>query len=254
MVTAGVDCGAGSTKAVIVKEGKVAGKATHPTGIDSIMAADRALDGALEAAGLTRKDVGRIFATGTGRKEVAFAHGEITEVEADARGIASVLPLTGTVIDVGAEEGRAVRVGAGGTVADFVVNEKCASGAGIFMEIAARALETEVAGLEDLYFRSAREVSMNAQCVVFAESELVNLVHSRTEPADIAAAVLRAVAERVGSMMRRIGPEPEVAAIGGVSRNRGFIDALEREMRVKIAVPEDPEFVGALGAALAAAE
>lgn len=253
MVTAGVDCGAKNAKVVILKEGKVLGKATAPAGLDTGAAASRALEDALKAAGLTREDVARIFVTGSGRKAVDFADGEISEVNAAAKGVWFTMPVAGTVIDVGAEEGRAVLVDGRGTVADFVVNERCAAGAGAFVEIASRALEARVDELEDLYFQSTKEVAMSTQCVVFAESELVTLVHSRTARADIAAAVLRAVAERVASMARRVGVESEVTAIGGLSRNKGFIDALEKEMRVKIAVPEDGQYVSALGAAIAAA-
>lgn len=254
MITAGIDCGAKNVKAVIMKDAKVIGKAMIPAGLDTQAAANQAYDEALKAAGIARKDVRKVLAVGAGRKGCDFAQGEVTEVNADAKGIRFVMPDARTVIDVGAEEGRAVRVNQEGDVVDFSINEKCAAGAGTFVEAIARALETQVEKMEDLYDRSTREIGMNAQCAVFAESELVSLIHSQTAKPDIARAVLNAIGDRIVSMMRRVGVEKDVAAIGGVALNGGFIKAVEKELNIKIGVPADPQYVSAIGAAIAAAE
>ncbi len=254
MITAGIDSGAKNVKAVIVKDAKVIGKAMVPAGLDTRGAADQAYDEALKAAGVGRKDVQKVFATGVGRKGCEFAQDEVTDVSAAAKGIRFVMPNARTVIDVGAEEGRAIRINQEGYVVDFAINEKCAAGAGTFVEAMARALETEVEKMADLYDRSTKEIEMNAQCAVFAESELVSLVHSQTAKPDIARAVLDAVGERIISIMRRIGIEKDVAAIGGLALNGGFIKAVEKEMNIKLIVPQDPQFVSAIGAAIAAAE
>ena len=164
------------------------------------------------------------------------------------------MPSARTVIVVGAEEGRAVKVNEKGNVVDFAINEKCTAGAGTFVEAMARALETQVEKMAELYDQSTKEVDMNAQCAVFAESELVSLVHSQTAKPDIARAVLNAIADRIVSMMRRVGIENDVAAIGGVALNKGFIKAVEEELNIKITVPTDPQFVSAIGVAIAAAE
>jgi benzoyl-CoA reductase subunit D len=254
MVTAGIDSGAKNVKAVIMKGGKVIGKATVPAGLDAKVASNQAYDEALKAAGIGRGDVQKVLATGAGKKDCDFAEGEITEVGAAAKGISFVVPGVRTVICVGAEEGSAVRVNETGTVVDFAINEKCAAGAGTFIEAMARALETQVEKMSELYDQSTKDVGMNAQCAVFAESELVSLIHSQTAKPDIARAVLTAVADRIVSMIRRVGIENEVAAIGGVALSNGFIKAVEKELHIKIIVPEDPLFVSAIGAAIAAAE
>ena len=254
MITAGIDSGAKNVKAVIMKDGRVVGKAMAPAGLDTKAAAENVYNEALKAAGAEKKDVRKVLATGVGRKSCDCAQGEVTEADADAKGIRFVMPNVRTVIDVGAEEGRAVRINQHGDVVDFAINEKCAAGAGAFVEAMARALETEVEKMGDLYDRSTKEIDMNAQCAVFAESELVSLIHSQTAKADIARAVLNAIGDRIVSMMRRVGVEKDVAAIGGMALNGGFIKAIERELNITIGVPADPQYVSAIGAAIAAAE
>ncbi len=252
MITAGVDSGAKAVKAVVMKDGEIIGRSLMPVGVDTKASAKEAYEEALKDAGVERKDVGKVLATGAGRRECDFAQGEVTEVDADARGIRFFMPGVRTVIDIGAEEGRAIRVDSSGRVTDFAANEKCAAGAGTSVETVARALEIEIETMADLYDQSTNEIEMNAQCVVFAESELVSLIHSKTEKSDIVRAVLTAMADRIVSMMRRVGIENDVAAIGGVALNRGLVNALEEELNIAIAVPVDPQYVGAVGAAVSA--
>lgn len=253
MISAGIDSGAKNVKAVIIKDGAVIGKSIVPTGIDAKEACGKAYDQALSVAGLTRAEVEKILATGVGKKLCDFAQGEVTEVSADAQGVRFMMPQVRTVVDVGAEEGRAVRINEQGNVVDFAINDKCAAGTGIFIETIARALETKVEDMAALSEQATKEIIMNAQCAVFAESELVSLIHSEVARADIVRAVLAAIADRTISMMRRVGIEKEVALIGGVALNKGFIKAIERELNITIAVPTDPQFIGAIGAAVAAA-
>ena len=175
---------------------------------------------------------------------------QITEVGAAAKGAIHTLKSCRTVIDVGAEEGRTVRCDEKGKVIDFAFNEKCAAGAGAFAEGMARALQVSVEELGPLSLTSQQAVQMNAQCAVFAESEVVSLLHAKTPKSDIARAVHDAIANRVVSMARKVGINEDVLVIGGVARNVGFISAMERELELKVKVPEDPDFVSALGAAL----
>ncbi|MEM2977355.1 MAG: acyl-CoA dehydratase activase, partial [Thermoplasmata archaeon] len=154
----------------------------------------------------------------------------------------------------GAEEGKCLRCDAAGKVIDFAVNEKCAAGAGSFMEAMARALEVPLEELGPLALKSTKTIPMNAQCAVFAESEVVTLVHQKTAKEDIARAVNDAIADRITSMVRKVGFDPDVVLIGGVARNKAFVEAIKRNLQIQVMVPEDPEYVGALGAALAAAE
>jgi len=253
MITAGVDVGARNVKVVIQEDGKILGKSLVLAGLDTEAAIKEAFDAGLKDAGLTRGKVEKVFATGAGRKEVAEADDSYTEVGADAVGSNYLYPQARTVIDVGAEEGRAIKVNERGKVVDFAINERCAAGAGAFTEAMARALELPLDEMGRLSLTSTKAVPMNAQCAVFAESEVVSLIHARTEIKDIARAVHDAMATRITSMARRVGVEPEVALIGGVAWNPGFVDSLQRDLEMEVLIPGDPQHVGAFGAALLAA-
>lgn len=254
MITAGIDCGAKTVKVVVLKDGQIVGKSLVMAGIDTKGASEKAYDEALQQAGLSRQDVEKVVATGAGKMEAEFRNGEVTEVSADARGAVQLFPQARTLIDVGAEEGRAVRVDARGKVVDFAINDKCAAGAGAFVEAMARALEVGLEEMGKLSLRATQAVPMNAQCAVFAESELVSLVHAKTPKPDMARAIHDAIADRIVSMVRRVGMEPEVVLIGGLAKNAGFVNALGRDLEAEVKLPEEPELVGALGAALVAAE
>ncbi|MBI4319282.1 MAG: CoA activase [Chloroflexi bacterium] len=253
MATAGIDIGAKTIKVVVLEDGKLIGKSLVQGGLDQKASAEQALTDALAEAGIARDRVSRIVATGAGRKYAPFADDDVTEVGADARGIVYLMPSVRTVIDVGAEEGRGVRVDTRGKVVDFVVNEKCAAGAGTFTEAMARALEVKLEELAQIALQSTNSVPMNAQCAVFAESEVVSLVHSNTSKQDIARAIHDAIASRIISMVRRVGVENDVAVIGGMARNPAFVAAMERGLESKVLVPEDCEYISALGAAVVAA-
>jgi benzoyl-CoA reductase subunit D len=254
MTTAGIDIGAKTVKVVLAENGRVLARSLVSAGLDTAAATRQAVDEALASAGLQREQVAGFMATGTGRKTCVFTDREITEVGAAAKGINHVLKTCRTLIDVGAEEGRTVRCDERGKVLDFAFNEKCAAGAGTFAEGMARALQVPLEELGPLALRSKQALQMNAQCAVFAESEVVTLIHAKTPREDIARAVLDAVASRIISMVRKIGFEKDVALIGGMARNPGFVDALKRGLELDLFVPEGPEYIGALGAALAAAE
>lgn len=253
MITAGIDMGAKTVKVVIMDDGKIIGKSLILAGIDTQATAKEAFEEALKGAGgLDRGKIEKIVATGAGHKEAPYATGEITEVGAAAKGACFLVPSCQTVIDVGAEEGRAIRC-KDGKVVDFAINEKCAAGAGAFTEAMARAIEVSLEELGPLSLTSQNAVAMNAQCAVFAESEVVTLVHNKTPKEDMARAVHDAIASRIISMVRKVGFEEDIVLIGGVARNVGFVDSMKRGLERKIIVPEDPDYVGAVGAAVAAA-
>jgi benzoyl-CoA reductase subunit D len=224
------------------------------TGFEQQAVAERAMSEALAQAKLSRDDIYRMVATGAGRQAVPWVKENVTEVSADARAITFLFPKVRTLIDVGAEEGRAIKCTREGRVAAFAVNEKCAAGAGTFVEAMARALELRLEEMGELSLKSTAAVPMNAQCTVFAESEVVSLIHAQTPKQDIVRAVHAAISSRIISMARRVGVETDIALIGGVARNVGFVDALKRALESDVLVPSDPEFVGALGAALIAKE
>lgn len=253
MITAGIDMGAQSVKVVILGDGKVLARSLVTTGFDPLEAAQTALDEAIKGAGISRDDIKRVVATGAGRKSATFADSSLTEVTADAKGINWLQPSVRTIVDIGAEEARGISCDAQGKVLDFAKNDKCAAGSGAFVESMARALEVNVAEMIELSLKSTKDAPINATCAVFAESEVVSLIHSKVEKADIAHAVHDAIASRVASMVRRIPVETDVALIGGVANNAAIVDVMKKHLEVDVVIPEDPQFVSALGAALSAA-
>lgn len=255
MVTIGMDYGAKNTKAVILKNGQILAISSVLSGFDQKVSEEQALNQALSNAGITKKEIEHFTATGAGMEATTLANDTVTEISADARGIIAIFPSVRTVIDVGAEEGRAIRLNETGKVVDFGINEKCAAGAGAFTEAMARALEIDIEKMGELSLKSTKAVPMNAQCTIFAESEVVSLIHQKTAKEDILRAVHDAIADRITSMTRRVGIEQDVALIGGVANNVGFVDSMKRNLKCEILVPNDPiapEFVSAYGAALTA--
>ena len=250
MIQVGIDVGAKFIKAVVVKDGNVVAREQVPTGFESKENAEKLFESIIKSAGISKDDVNSVTSTGSGRKVVDFATKSVTDVTASSRGAISLHANVKTVIDVGAEEGRSIRCNEEGKIVDFAINEKCAAGAGSFTEAMARALEIPLEEFGDLSLKSSKEIPMNAQCAVFAESEVVSLLHAKTPKEDIAKAINDAVASRITSMVRKVGFEKEIALVGGVAYNVGFINSLETDLQEKIIVPENPEFVGAYGAAL----
>lgn len=255
MLVAGVDIGAKNVHAVVFGEGQILGKAEVPSGFDQEEAAEEGLRLALQAAGASVNDLVAVAATGAGRKVLGRASEQPTEIVADARGAHFLCPGVKTVIDVGADEARVVRLGEGGKILDFAVNDRCAAGTGAFVEAISRALELSLQEFGELSLKSTQLISMNAQCAVFAESEVVSLIHANTPPADIARAVHDAMATRISTLVRRVGLEEPMLLAGGVALNAGFVKALSEALGgVTISVPEHAEYLGALGAALIACE
>ena len=255
MITAGIDCGAKNTKTVIMKDGDIIGKGMVQTGFDQEKAVDESLGMAIKAAGISRDGINKIGGTGSGKDSIKMADNTVNDIKAMAKAANYFYPKARTVTDVGAEEGRAVKIDENGNVDDFAINEKCAAGAGAFIEAMGRALETPLEEMGPLALKSDKEIPMNAQCAIFAESEVVGLIHAKTEKHDISKAIHDAMASRIVSMIRRVGVNEDVAMIGGVGYNPGFVEAMKRELKLeKIFIPDDPEFGTAVGAAVVATE
>ena len=253
MYYAGVDVGSISTEAVVVDDsGKVAGIAVGFTGANSVGAAKNALEEAASQAGTTTDELGMIVGTGYGRERVPFAHQSVTEITCHARGAITLFPSTRTVVDIGGQDSKAIKVGESGKVVNFQMNDKCAAGTGRFLEVMARALEVELAEMGELGILSDTKVSVSSVCTVFAESEVVGLIHQGHDKKDIIKGIHSAVADRTRALAGRVGIEPEVTMTGGVAKNMGVVKALEERIGHPLNLPEDPQIVGALGAALIA--
>jgi len=207
----------------------------------------------LKKAKLTPSEIDHVTATGSGMEMALSSDSTISMMGADARAGVFLFPAARTVIDVGAEEARAMKCDDHGIMVDFVVNERCAAGAGAFIEAMARALEMKLEELGPLALRAERASPINASCVIFGESDVVTLIHRQESKPEIARAIFDAMADRVSSMIFRLGLTPEVVLVGGVAKDVGFVASLKRKLGVEILIPEQPEFAGALGAALAAA-
>lgn len=254
MVTAGIDVGSKNIKVVVLKDGQVAARAIGTGGFEQQEVAGQLLDKALEEAGVRREGLGHVTATGVGRNIVDFADSKVTDVTAAARGAAELFPGATTVVEVGAEESRGIKTDGNGKVLDSAVNERCAAGSGSFTESMSRALGMQLQDFAVKSTESTAKIPMNAQCTVFAESEVVSLIHQGTDKRDIAKAVHDAIASRVSSMVRRVKVEGDVVLLGGLAYNVGFVKCLEENLEVDtLKIPELPEFADALGAALIAA-
>ncbi len=255
MITAGMDMGAKTTKVVVLRDGEVVGRAMELAGLDAAGTAAAVMEAALSQAGVTAGDLQRVVATGAGRQDAPLANHTRTDISCAALAASRLFPGARSVLDVGAEQGRAIRLNRAGKVMDFAINDKCAAGAGAFTEAMARALEVPLEELGELSLQSEEAISMNAQCVVFAESEVVSMIHSNVARPDMARAVHDAIAARLVSMLRAVGWAPPVVLLGGMARNVGFVDSLRRGLGLdELCVPDHVQHCGALGAALAAAQ
>jgi benzoyl-CoA reductase subunit D len=255
MITAGIDCGAKNTKTVILRDGQIVGKGKVLTGFDQEKAVSESLAQALESAGVSREEIQKIGGTGSGRNAIKIADTRVDDIKAMARAANYFFPDGRTVTDVGAEEGRAAKIDANGNVVDFAVNEACAAGAGLFIETMARALGVSAEEMGPLALKSEKKIPMNAQCVVFVESEVVGLIHAKTDRADISRAIHDAMAGRIVSMIRRVGINEDVVMIGGVAGNPGLVELMKKELHLEnLSIPDDPEFGAAVGAAVIVAE
>ena len=252
MITAGIDIGTQSVKVVILKNDKVISRGKAFSGFDPTKAAEQAFIKALQEAKLTLSDVNHVTATGSGMDIAPNSNSTISMMGADAKAGVYLFPKARTLIDVGAEEARAVKCDDKGIMIDFVVNERCAAGAGAFIEAMARALEVNLEDMGPLSLKAERASSINASCVIFGESDVVTLIHRQESKPEIARAIFDAMADRVSSMVHRLGVNPDVVLLGGVAKDVGFVSSLKRKLGVDVLIPEFPEYAGALGAALIA--
>ena len=250
----GIDSGSLSTDAVVMAEGKVLAYSVVPTGASNLKAGERAWSEALDKAGLKAGDVDFVVATGYGRESIDIGEKSVTEITCYGRGAHYFDPEVRTIVDVGGQDSKVIRINESGRVMDFAMNDKCAAGTGRFLEVMARALEIELDKMGPLSVESEREVAVSSTCTVFAESEIVGLVAAGYETRDIINGIHLAIAGRVAAMVGRVGVEPAVMMAGGVAKNIGVVKALEYKLGLSLEVPPEPQIVGAVGAALMAAE
>ena len=249
----GVDIGAVSAKALLVQENIIVAYEVLDTGPNIGKIADKVVKKVLDKASVDFNDLKGIVATGYGRISVPFADKRITEITCHARGVHDLIPEVRTIIDIGGQDSKGMRVDDAGNVVDFVMNDKCAAGTGRFLEVMAKALELKVDDLGLISLESENPCQISNVCTVFAESEVISLRAEGKSREDIIAGIHKSIACRIGAMMSQIGKEEPVVLTGGVAKNKGVVKALESELKISIRIPENPQITGALGAALIAA-
>ena len=255
MYVLGIDSGSTSTNAVIMDQDRqIKAFSVVRTGAKSGVSADRVLKDVLEKAGLQREDIGWIVSTGYGRVSIAFADENVTEISCHGKGAHYFNPRVRTILDIGGQDSKGIRLNENGEVKDFVMNDKCAAGTGRFLEMIARTLEVSLDELGAIALTSQEKIEITSMCSVFAESEVISLIANNKEKADIADGVCRAIANKAFGLLRRAGMEPEFMMTGGVAKNPGVVRAVEEKIGAKLYICQEPEIVGATGAALYALE
>ena len=253
MYFAGIDVGSLSTDTVILDgRRRIVAYDISPTGANSKVAGESSFRHALDRAEISVKQIACAVSTGYGRVSLEFADKAVTEITCHGRGAHHLFPDTRTIVDIGGQDSKVIRLGSGAKVVDFSMNDKCAAGTGRFLEVMAKALEVDLEEMGPLSMRSTEQIAISSMCTVFAESEVISLVAQAKPKEDIINGIHKAICNRISSLMDRVGIEPEVTMTGGVAKNTAIVENIRQKVHGRINVPEEPQIVGALGAALIA--
>lgn len=254
MICAGIDAGSRTIKMVLLDSdsGAVLGRGLSDQGVEQAALAESLFERVLQETAIARRDVRCVVATGYGRSTVDFAGTTITEITCHARGVRQVVPDAATIVDIGGEDSKLIRLDGNGKVRDFAMNDRCAAGTGRFLEVVADRLAIDLDDLGSMAAQSRTPAAISSMCVVFAETEIIGLLAAHTPREDIAAGVQAAIAARVAGMAGRKVSGP-VVFTGGVALVSGMKAALESVLEQPVEVAPDPQMTGALGAALLAA-
>jgi predicted CoA-substrate-specific enzyme activase len=248
---AGVDVGSTQTKAVVMDESRrIVARALTMTGANVVRAAQECYEQALAAGDLREEEVEYVVGTGYGRYKVTFGNTQVTEISCHGRGAVQMFPATRTVVDMGGQDTKAIRVSATGEIVDFCMNDKCAAGTGRFLGAAASALDIPLPELGATALRGEKAVKISTTCTVFAESEVLSWLGRGKKIEDILLGVHQSIAGRSAGLLRRVGIEDEVTFTGGVALNVAMIEALQAALERKVNVSGESHYMGAVGAAL----
>ena len=248
---AGVDVGSTQTKAVVLDETKrIVGRALIDTGANVVRAAQSAFQEALADGKLREEEVEYVVGTGYGRYKVTFGNTQVTEISCHGRGAIQMFPNTRTVVDMGGQDTKAIRVAPNGEIVDFCMNDKCAAGTGRFLGAASSALDIPLDQLGPTALRGERPVKISTTCTVFAESEVLSWLGKGKKIEDILLGVHQSIASRSVGLLRRVGIEDEVTFTGGVAKNLAMVEALNERLGLTVNVSEESHFMGAVGAAI----
>lgn len=254
MYTFGIDIGSTSSKAVILRDGEeLIAHVVVPLGTGTV-GPKEAREKVFQLSGLTPEEMGCTVVTGYGRMNCDYADDQISELSCHARGIHYLLPEADTIIDIGGQDAKAIKIGPRGQMLAFQMNDKCAAGTGRFLDVMARVLNVDINNLGPLSEKSAHPVAISNTCTVFAESEVISQLSSNIPIEDIAAGIHNSVAKRVAGMALRLGRSKHVAMSGGVALNVGVVHAMARELNCPVLVHPLCQSAGAIGAAVLAWE
>ena len=252
---AGIDSGSTSTDVVILdKDRNITASVIMPTGAGAANGAERALEEALKQAGLEREDLDAVVTTGYGRTAISDGDKSITEITCHARGAHFLDPSVRTVVDIGGQDSKVIRLNEDGTVKNFVMNDKCAAGTGRFLEMMAKTMEMSLDELSKVGLSYQEDITISSMCTVFAESEVVSLIAQNKPTDDIVHGLNKAVASKTASLVKRVGGEKAYMMTGGVAQNKGLVKTLEERLGTSLVISDKSQLCGALGAALFAAD
>lgn len=255
MITAGIDVGSTTTKVVLLNEQSIAGELIVPSGTIPAKTAQESFDRCCTQSNINPSDISAVAATGYGRRLAKFGDMIITEIKACGLGALSIQSPHGkiaTIIDIGGQDTKVISLNEDGSIANFAMNDKCAAGTGRFLEMLATKLSLTYEQFIDASLHSKTMIQMNSTCAVFAESEVISLLARNIDKADIAAAAHNAIAERISSMVRRVSTKEVICLAGGGAKNKALALAIEEALNKKVFIPESPQTIVALGAAIAA--
>lgn len=251
----GIDSGSTSTNLVLMNDKKeIVAYHIIPTGAKSIESANKAYKELLTKAKISSNAIDCIVATGYGRSKIPFVDTYVTEISCHGKGANYFDHLVRTIIDIGGQDSKVIRIDEKGDVLDFAMNDKCAAGTGKFLEMMSTTLEMSLDEMGEAYIDSREDLEITSMCTVFAESEVISLIAENKDKADIIAALNRSTISRVLSMLTRMGKEGSYMMTGGVAKNKGIIHAIEEALKENLTVPQEPQIVGAVGACLFALE
>ena len=251
MITFGVDIGSLTGKALILKDNEILAWDLILTGPDSVETATATTNNVLEKAALKLEDMDFIVSTGYGRIVVPFANKNVSEISCHAKGANWFFPSARTILDMGGQDCKAIRCDERGKVTDFIMNDKCAAGAGRSMGIMAELVDVPLEDLGRLSLQSTNGgVPISSTCVVFARSEVLGYLRQGVSKNDVLAGACQALSSRVEGLLKRVGTEKDFVISGGIAKNVGVVERLEKSIGLKANVCFEPQIVGALGAAI----
>ena len=254
MIFAGIDIGSRAAKAVLMEDDSIISSVICDTGPESIKTSEMAMQELLKGTGLSVNDINEVVATGYGRVLVPFAKANVSEISCHARGINWYFPTVRTILDMGGQDCKAISCNENGRVVNFIMNDKCAGGTGRFLEMIAEVLNVPLQEIGGLSLESQHAILFNTICAVFAKTEAISYLRNGIAKSDILAGLHEAIATRSLNLLKRVSIQQDFSITGGIAKNRGMVEKLKEKVGLEPLLCEDPQIIGALGAALFARE